>query len=359
MHGVAALLLLAVLPGVARAHQGGISYADIDIREREVEITLAVAYQDWLPVVDLDADHDGVVTSAEARAGVGRLGLFARSRLTVTADGRSCAGEARDADVAERLGTTFVVLRLVYTCPSPVSRLRIACALLSREHAGHRTLARIEDRSGRGMPLREHVFGPGSEKLEVAFDRRTQGPLAAAAEFLRLGVEHIFTGYDHILFLLGLLLVARGFADLLKIVTAFTVAHTLTLVLATLRYLSLDVRLVESVIALSIAYVALENLVAAEHRRRWVLAFVFGLVHGFGFSNVLRAMDIPRQLLAWSLASFNIGVEIGQVVIVSLCYPVLVWSRRRPWNLWAVRAASVVIGLMGLYWFVERALLAA
>ncbi len=357
---VLAAALCALAAGPAGAHQNSVSYAAVAIRAEAVEITFQIAYDDWLPMVNIDTNRDGELTTAEAREHLYRLGAFTRSRVSVQADGRLCPGEALDVEVGQRLGTAYTALRTVYRCPARIHALSIAMDLFGREHPGHHTLARIEDKTGAGGALQEHVFGAGSETFEVVLGEPVErGALGAVREFLRLGVEHIFTGYDHILFLLGLLLVATGFRDLLKIVTSFTLAHTVTLVLATLGYVSLNVRLVESVIALSIAYVAIENLAGREHRRRWILAFVFGLVHGFGFSNVLREMDIPRVVLGWSLASFNLGVELGQVTIVSLLYPILAWNRTRSWNLWAVRATSILIALMGLYWFVERALLPA
>jgi hydrogenase/urease accessory protein HupE len=356
-------LLLAValvtLRTPAAAHQGGISYADVSIDVAQVTLAVHVAYADWAPLIELDANRDGVLTSDEARQRLQRLGAIALSRIAVETRGQRCAGSAVDAESGTRLGAAFVTLWLIFRCPTEIEDVRLQFALLEREHPGHRTLATVYDRVTKDATLREHVFGPGTETLDFARARGARTSQDAIRQFVGLGIEHIFTGYDHILFLLGLLLVAEGFTDLLKIVTSFTIAHTLTLVLATLGYVHLNVRLVESVIALSIAWVAVENLVAREHRRRWLLSFVFGLVHGFGFSNVLREMTIPRDVLAWSLASFNVGVELGQVAIVALLYPALVWSRRQRWSAWAVRTASAAIGLMGLYWFVERALLGA
>jgi len=248
---------------------------------------------------------DGVVTSADVHPQLRRLGAHVRAWVTVAADGRPCPGEPLDADVGERLGATIVTVRVAYRCPARVHALRVVAAPFAREHPGHRVLATV---SVRGTLVTQHIFGPGSETLDVVVDRDTRGRAAAVREFFALGVAHIFTGYDHLLFLVGLLLVAPGLRALLAIVTAFTAAHTVTLVAATLGWARLDVRLVESVIALSISWVAIENLVVREHRRRWLLAFAFGLVHGFGFSNVLRAMAIPRDVLGWSLASFNAGV---------------------------------------------------
>jgi HupE/UreJ protein len=354
-----AALLAALTPGAGRAHQSSLSYADVTVAERSVQITYDVAYEDWLLLFDVDSNGDHEVTSAEAREHLTRLAASLRLASSVRADGRICPGEGVDASVGERLGSTFVEVQMLHRCSASIRALEIGIGLFARVHPGHRTLARIVEQTAAGEVVHEHVFGPGSETFELTRDETAAAPppspAQAAAEFVRLGIEHIFTGYDHVLFLLGLLLGAAGLGELLKIVTSFTLAHTLTLVLATLGYVSLDARLVESVIALSIAYVAVENLVTDRHARRWIIAFVFGLVHGFGFSNVLRELHIPRAVLGWSLASFNVGVELGQVTIVSLLYPALAWSRSRSWNTRFVRAASVVIGLAGVYWFVERA----
>jgi hydrogenase/urease accessory protein HupE len=348
-------VLLVLLPALARAHQGTVSYADFEVGDTDVRMTVLVAYDDWLPIVDLDTNHDGALAATEVRGQLPKLAAFVRGHLDVAADGAPCAGEPVDVGIAQRVGIAFTALQFLYRCPAPVRRLRIVSSLFALEHPGHRTLATVRD--ARGV-VRQHVFGPGAETFEVALGGEVPSPTEAVHQFLALGVEHIFTGYDHICFLLGLLLTAHGLANLLKIVTAFTAAHTITLVLATLGYVTLPVPLVESVIALSITYVAVENLIGAVSGRRWMLAFAFGLVHGFGFSNVLREMDIPREVLAWSLASFNLGVEVGQVAIVSLAYPLLLLTRRTRWSTWVVRVASAAIGVAGLYWFVRRALLA-
>jgi hydrogenase/urease accessory protein HupE len=172
-------------------------------------------------------------------------------------------------------------------------------------------------------------------------------------QFFRLGVRHIFLGYDHIAFLLALLFVKR-FLDLLKIITAFTVAHTLTLALAVLQIIRLPPQLVEVGIALTIMYVAAENLWTRETAHRWMLTFGFGLVHGFGFANVLRELGLPSRGLARSLLCFNLGVEAGQVVIVGALWPLLWWINRQTWSARFRIGASIVIFLFGAAWFIER-----
>lgn len=173
-------------------------------------------------------------------------------------------------------------------------------------------------------------------------------------EFLKLGMEHIFLGYDHILFLLALVVVDR-FRTLLKIITSFTVAHTITLVLATLDVISLPSRLIESAIAMTIMYVALENLWTKNTSHRWVLTFFFGLVHGFGFANVLREMQLPTSGLVRCLVSFNVGVELGQICIVCAIWPLWRLLQRRAWGKKAAKGLSVVIFLFGFAWFADRA----
>jgi hydrogenase/urease accessory protein HupE len=178
--------------------------------------------------------------------------------------------------------------------------------------------------------------------------------------FVILGFEHILTGYDHLLFLLALLALGGSFTYLLKVVSAFTVAHSVTLSLATLDIIALPPRLVESVIALSIAYVAAENLWRNHdkaERWRWLLTFVFGLIHGMGFAGILQEMAIPRPSLATSLISFNIGVELGQIVFLGVAFLLLSFFKRWSWDAWIRYGASLTAVAAGTYWFIQRAFL--
>ena len=174
-------------------------------------------------------------------------------------------------------------------------------------------------------------------------------------QFVWLGMNHIFIGYDHILFLLGLIVIGGSFRNLIKIVTAFTLAHSLTLVLAALQIVLLPTRLVESVIALSIVYIAVENFFVKDSDQRWLITFIFGLMHGFGFASVLTELGLPRSALAVSLVSFNVGVEIGQIAIISLVFPVVQAFSRTRWQKQLVLGLSSVILVFGLIWFLQRA----
>lgn len=172
--------------------------------------------------------------------------------------------------------------------------------------------------------------------------------------YLILGMEHLFTGIDHILFLLALLFGARSIKQIIFVVTSFTAAHSITLLLSCMHIVSLPSRIVESVIALSIAYVAIQNLVVKENRHNVWLAFGFGLIHGLGFAGTLSEMRLDIGQFIPSLLSFNAGIELGQIIIVLIMFPIIIYLRKVKW---VIPSASIAISLVGVFWFVERAVM--
>ena len=247
-----------------------------------------------------------------------------------------------------------VALQLQFVCGDVPRELIIRDDLFDVLGAGYHTIANIQWSGG----SEQFVFLPNAREahVTVAAGVTTRG----IGSFFLLGVEHILTGYDHLLFLLALILRGGNIWSLLKIITAFTVAHSITLALAALNIVMLPERLVEATIALSIAYVAAENLFmrhAVSHR--WAVAFIFGLMHGFGFSNVLRELGLPKEGLVWALLNFNLGVEAGQAIAVVVAVPLLMWLRRYRWEPRAVAAVSMVVLMVGLILFVDRAFLAS
>lgn len=199
------------------------------------------------------------------------------------------------------------------------------------------------------------VFTPENRVLTL---EQGMTPLwSQVRSFLWLGVEHILTGYDHLLFLLALLALGGGLGYLIKVVSAFTIAHSITLSLAVLDIISLPPRLIESVIALSIAYVASENLWRNRdeaEKWRWLLTFAFGLIHGMGFAGILQEMELPRSALATSLISFNVGVELGQLVFITVAFFLLSLLKRAVWKQVFRYGISLVSVVAGAFWFVER-----
>jgi len=205
--------------------------------------------------------------------------------------------------------------------------------------------------------LKQQLIFNADSKEYVYYAGTTQGALAVMRTFTASGIHHILIGPDHILFLVGLLLLGGRWTALLKIVSFFTIGHSVTLSLAALNLVTPPATIIEPAIALSIVFVGADNLVRGEGRdlRAWV-ALVFGLVHGFGFANVLREFGLPREALGWSLFSFNVGVEIGQIGIVLIVASLLEAVRRRSAFAGArvAMAGSVVVIAAGAYWFVER-----
>ena len=268
-----------------------------------------------------------------------KLVRLMREKITVTADGQPCTA-------SEPVG-----MEVDYVCPAEPNHLIVRDDLADELGDKHHIIA-VLTWSGGSSSLN---FSAAEREASITL-KGTEQPKGAASFFL-LGVEHIATGYDHLLFLLALILCGGNFVQLLKIITAFTLAHSLTLGAAALDIITLPSVLVEAVIALSIAYVGFENLFPRfAVSRRWTISFLFGLVHGFGFSSVLKEIGLPKDSLLLSLLNFNLGVEAGQLVAVVIVVPLLLQLRKTSWEEKAVRGLSAIVLIVGLALFVERVL---
>ena len=244
-----------------------------------------------------------------------------------------------------------VTLVVDFACPSGFRALEVRDDIFDLLGPEHHTLMKVEWAD----QTRQVALEPGSRDARFS----AGAPVTEnTTSFVLLGVEHILSGYDHLLFLVALLLSGGTLLALLKIVTAFTVAHSVTLSLAVLDLVALPDRLVEAVIALSIAFVAAENLAPRPAvGRRWLVSFAFGLVHGFGFSSALRELGLGRENLVVSLLSFNVGVELGQALVIAALLPLLALLRRTRWKSWAIAGSSAAILAVGVILFVERLVL--
>ena len=341
-----ALVGAALIVGQASAHTGGTTgYAVIAVGRESVRYSLTLWPAELPPSVaePLQRARGG---DADSRDHV--LGIV-RGKVTLHVQGRRCeAGTGRLAPFASPDSLTLVV---DFACGGPVRDLTIRDDLYDAFGSDYHTLARI-DAPGHST---QFAFNPETRQTRVALD--SENGRRGVGSFVRLGIEHVLSGYDHLLFLLGLLLRGGGWLALAKIVTAFTLAHSVTLALAVLDVVTLPDRLVEAVIALSIACVAAENLVwRPVVSRRWLVSFGFGLVHGFGFSAALRELGLPTRGLLLSLFGFNVGVEAGQALVVGLALPALALVRDTRWEPRMVWSSSVAILLVGIVLFVERAL---
>ncbi len=365
---VAAATLLAGLLPAALAHDIPPSTLDLRANAAGVQVSLSVPgsaalHGSWPVAPPVDA----AVSSRDAARQKAQITAFLAERLVLQGDGSNAPLVADVQTISATKDRTEV--RLHYAWDKPPRVLLVRCRLFP-DDPQHRTFVNIR-RDGRLE--RQEVLG--SANNEIRYRPGTgQETLAVVGEFFAQGVHHIFIGPDHILFIIGLLLLGGGLKPLLKIVTTFTIAHSITLALATFEIVRLPPRLVESTIALSIVFVGVHALLnssgnsEAEQaggaaRRgdvRLLFAFGFGLIHGFGFASVLGDLDLPRQGVGWSLFAFNLGVEAGQAAIVLFVAPLLALLRLRSSALVArqvVLAGALVVIAAGAYWFAERAFL--
>lgn len=362
-----ALVLALVLAPAAQAHKPSDSYLTIEVKASTVEGRWDIALRDLDFALGLDADGNGELTWGEVRTRHAEIAAYAAARLKVSADDQPCTIEVGTQQVDSHTDGAYSVLPLALRCATGApSRLAITYTLFADLDPQHRGLLNLQ---ARGL-VRTAVLGPQqpTQSFELgALDRWSQ-----FGTYVREGVWHIWIGLDHILFLLSLLLPAvliwidrrwqpaqrfhEAFVDVLKIVTSFTLAHSITLSLATLGFVSLPSRLVESTIAASVVLAALNNVFPVFHGRRWMVAFCFGLIHGFGFASVLVDLGLPQGTLALALVGFNLGVECGQLAIVAAFLPVAFALRRTAlYQRGVFWLGSLLIAVIAGIWFAERA----
>jgi len=347
------LLLLTCIAFVetAHAHDPGLSSMAVKLNGSRLEAVATFARKDIESLIDLPATQ-----SNEHGPERGGLQEFARGILAVETAGL----RLEPADARARLddqGNVEFRLNFVADAGGP---LELRSCLLPRLPLGHRQFLSVTDESG--ATVLDRLLGKGADTASI-LPQAGRHPEAAedrtsAAGFLALGVKHILTGYDHLLFLLALLVVTQRFVSSLKIITCFTLAHSITLALATFNVVVFPSRVVEPLIAGSIIYVSVENLVRrAEPAGRWLFTFGFGLVHGLGFASVLREMGVGDSAggVLMPLFSFNVGVELGQLLVAAVVLALLCKLRSQP--LFAARlsmACSAAVAVCGSYWLIER-----
>jgi len=337
---LALVLVLGARPAWAHTTTTGLATLAVDGAALTWRLTLVAS--------ELPPAAAGLLAAAGngERDAVQRADHELRARLSLRADGAPCR-PGRSRFQASGLGDGRVTFELELRCPAPPSRLAVRDDAFDLLGEHHRTLVRVEA-GGRGQ---DAALLPDAREAVFALGGRAP---VFSGSFVRLGVEHILTGWDHLAFLAALLLGGGGALALLTVVTAFTVAHSATLALAVLGLLHVPDRVVESVIALSIAWVAVENVRGGARSRRWLVSFGFGLVHGLGFAGALQELGLPAGRLAWGLVGFNVGVELGQAAALAVLFPLLVWIRRLGWERPVVRAGSAVLAGVGVVWFVGR-----
>jgi hypothetical protein len=350
----------------AMAHKPSDAYLRLSLEQGGADVRgeWDIALRDLDYAIGLDADNDGRLTWDEVRTRHGAIAAYALARLHLERGGAACALVPGGQLIDTHTDGTYTVLAFAARCPR-TGPLAVEYRLFADVDPQHKGLASVRD----GARVRTLVLGGDHPRATV--EEGAGDAASGLLAYVRHGILHIWIGYDHILFLVSLLLPAvlvregRGWravgglraalADVLKIVTAFTVAHSLTLSLAALGVVALPSRWVESAIALSVLLAALNNVLPVARGRRWAAAFLFGLVHGFGFAGVLADLGLQPGALAASLVGFNLGVEIGQLAIVAAFLP-LAWLLRSTWFYRRVVlvGGSGAIMLVAALWLGER-----
>ena len=391
MGRVGSIFGLAVLAAMASAapagaHQQTATFGEVTAVDGDAKGAEAgtIVWRLRVRAVDLVASlkvQAGPPVAPDATVQNRRRAAYLQAGLHVAADDRPCAAgtPALTLDPSDvELEPTFVFVES-FACPAGWTALRLRYDLFFEADRFHESFTRLSllDAAA-GTKDREVlstiVFRDGLREISLASGDEPS-ILRSAFIYLRLGIFHILTGYDHLSFLMALLLgaalcsrttaqtaaaaasVRQALKGTVAVISAFTVAHSMTLMVQVLRPGWLPTRWVEPAIAFSVAYVGFENLIPRPPRRRWLLVFGFGLVHGLGFASVLREIGLPRRGLVLSLVSFNLGVEIGQLLVLALTFPLIVGAARRNprrFERWGLTLGSAVIAAFGTIWLTLR-----
>jgi hydrogenase/urease accessory protein HupE len=340
-----------------QAHNAGVSTSRIVVDGRTVEVEINALGRDYEKSagVRITEPGSGEVNRVALAVMAPSVLTYIGDHVAVFAGGQQCApgrGTALPAD-------THVLVMVKWTCPLDGGELRYRATLFHDVDPTARHVAIIVTESG------ERELALDSRAPEVALSGAGSAVLQVVGRFVQAGIEHIFLGFDHIAFLAAIVLWAHRLWPIIKIVTAFTVAHSITLSLAALHVVVIPSAIVEPAIAATVMFVAAENFFSRNVDGRWRVTFVFGLIHGFGFASVLQEIGLPANAAVPALAAFNIGVEIGQVLIVALIFQLLLWSDRIGYEAAGrkkrhpavVYFCSAAILLVGFYWLMVRTVL--
>ncbi|UKS26586.1 HupE/UreJ family protein [Paenibacillus sp. HWE-109] len=373
-----AVMVVMNLAGAVEAHFSSTGYSDIEVGSDTIQYHLSILEHDFLQIFPDKADGGEKISDRQLAGSLAAIAKLVDDGLIVTGDGKVGNGAVVSAKHEKRASMEMIGIDIRYKFAAPIKRYLMQYNFFwySGVDPNHSNYATIHV----GGQTIEQVLGSQNYIVQV------QGPGAAAGNpaqavhsakasnsvqvpasptlteaswfrtmqtYIVMGMEHIWSGLDHMLFLLGLLLAAeQKVGKIVKLITAFTVGHCITLILSSMEVAYLSPSIVEPLIALSIVYIAVENIWKRQESARVIVTLLFGLVHGFGFAEVLRGTLSGHMALP--LFSFNLGVEIGQLVVVAVVIPVLLLVRRIPlkmnWNLYA----SGLVGVFGLYWLFER-----
>ncbi len=347
--------MLVIAPSFASAHASNSEgYSLIEVKNT------GIAYQLQLDAVELshaigfqvDEEANAVPERLQSITSANKVPIeeYLNTHIRMYVDSLPIEGTITEIGMETINEKLFTILSISYALTKAPENLIVQYdAIFEESDPSHANMAKVI----MGGKQQEFIFTYEVRELNIG----EMSAFTKIKQFFVLGLKHIFTGYDHILFVISLLIGAMKVRHILSLVTAFTIAHSMTLALATLEFVQLPGKFVESAIALSIVYVALKNIFNPDSKHAPWIAFAFGLIHGFGFAGILSELHLGKSHLATALISFNVGIEAGQLLIVSLVFPILLYLSKNfaRINKWVTPSISTAVLLFGFAWFIERA----
>ncbi len=349
---ISRFLFLFFFAQISYAHDAGLSSAEVVLNEKGVDVAITFALQDTESFAPMDKDGDAEVSNEEREASKPEVAALIAKELEITLNNENVKPFAIENVTFDAQNNAHL---LFHYQPAATS-LKMQLLFLNKLPDGHKQVVTIKDATGKN--LSEKMLTQQDNSIE--FNTVGSEKQSMFKEFLELGIEHILTGYDHLLFLFALLIVTHRFWSAFGIITFFTIAHSITLALAGMNLVTIPSTIVEPLIAASIVYVGAENLIRKEPKGRKYLTFAFGLIHGFGFAAVLQEMNITsiETGILVPLFSFNLGVETGQLIVTSISLPIIWWLHTKPLvEKYFVPVCSTIVCLAGGFWLIERTLL--
>ncbi|MFC5652645.1 HupE/UreJ family protein [Paenibacillus solisilvae] len=350
------LLGCSIWQSPTSAHFQTFGYSDITIQNTTIRYSLELdPYEVMISVPELDSNQNSYVEDEEVAAATDSLFAFVQSNLSATNDGET--GTAILKGTSIQVKDKFPLLRFdfEFQFTKPIDQFELNYRFFfDKTDPQHQNFATVRagDRSIETVIQQSHHVLTQADIGQKSVTVQVPNWLHDAAAYVGIGMKHIWSGFDHMLFLAALIIGGGSKRDYLKMLTAFTLGHSVTLALSVLEIVTISPKIIEPLIALSIVYTAAENMFRKNLQYRWLVTLLFGLVHGFGFSYILQGKLTGNYAL--SLFSFNLGVEIGQLAVLAVLLPVVWVLARKKWLARAAYGASAIVGAAGLYWLVER-----
>jgi hydrogenase/urease accessory protein HupE len=346
---VISTLIVSIVPQKAEMHALDVSYGRWQIDGNQIQVTMLMDPYLLGRIGPYDDNHDSAMSESELQKFVSAYLLpYMGDKLSIQSDGKYLNFTFEGAQLKDGL----VEVKSSFGSDFKLETIKIDYRMF------------LDETDGLHACLSEIVIPSLSNPVNHAFSSKYpvwEGSVLSSfyiwqsvGSSIALGMEHIFTGYDHILFVIALIMIGLSAKQLLGVITSFTIAHSITLFLGAMQIVQLNSRFVESAIAISICYIALENILSKDIKYRWILTFGFGLIHGFGFASMLESFDFSKINLVYTLLTFNLGIEIGQLIIIAILMPILYWLKQKvSFRKLTVGVSSLILA-MGLLWLTER-----